>query len=48
MELLIGGAIAAFVAQFGFIWYRLGKVEQKVSDLCREVRANNNTKKGGK
>ena len=42
MEILIGTAIATVVVQFGLIWYRVGRLEQKVTDLCREVRDSNN------
>jgi hypothetical protein len=38
MEALIGTGIALFAGQFALLWYRIGKMEQKLTDLCREVR----------
>lgn len=41
MEALVGSLIGIVIIQFSLLWYRLGKVEQKVKDL-------NNNLKGGK
>ena len=41
MAALIGSLIGIVIVQFSLLWYRLGKVEQKVKDL------NNNLKGGG-
>lgn len=42
MEALVGTLIGVVVAQAGLVWYRLGRLEQKLTDLCREVRDGNN------
>ncbi len=44
MEALVGGLIAIVLGQGGLLWYKLGRLEQKVKDLCREVRDNNSHK----
>ena len=45
MEIMIGTAIATVIVQFGLLWYRVGRLEQKVTDLCREVHESNNKRK---
>ncbi|KKN87085.1 hypothetical protein LCGC14_0263550 [marine sediment metagenome] len=39
MEGLVGGLIGIVIVQFSLLWYKIGKVEQKVKDL------NSNTPK---
>ena len=38
MEALIGSLIGIVIVQFSLLWYRLGKVEQKLQDLNRKVK----------
>lgn len=33
MEGLVGGLIGIVVVQFSLLWYKIGKVEQRVKDL---------------
>jgi len=33
MEALVGGLIGVVIVQFSFLWFRLGKVEQKLRDI---------------
>ena len=33
MEALIGGLLTALIAQFSFIWYKLGKIERHLKEL---------------
>lgn len=46
MEGIIVGVITAFVVHGGLMWYKIGKLEQKLADLCREVRETNKRKEG--
>lgn len=48
MAALIGVLIGIVVSQGGLMWYKLGKLERGLSDLVREVRNNNNIRKGVK
>ena len=45
MEGLIGTLIAVVVGQFSLLWYKLGKMEQKLKALNELL---HNSKKGGK
>lgn len=47
IELAVGLGVA-FITQFGLLWYKIGRLEQNLADLCREVRNGNNKKTGGK
>lgn len=44
MDGWIVGVIVAIAGQFGLLWYKFGKLEQKVKDLCREVHDSNSKK----
>ncbi len=38
------GAVIFVSGQFGLLWYKIGKVEQKVTDICLEVHNMNGNK----
>lgn len=42
MEALVGSLIAVVIAQFSLLWYRIGKVEQKLKNLDNNLRGGNN------
>lgn len=44
MESSIIAVIIAFALHGGVMWYKIGKLEQKLIDLCREVRGSNKKK----
>ena len=48
MEALLGVLLGIVVTQGGLLWYKLGKLERGLADLCREVRNNNKNKGGGR
>jgi len=45
MEALIGVMLGAVITQGALLWYKMGKLEEKVAGLTEEIRNNNNTKK---
>lgn len=47
MDQAIIAVIIAFAVHGGVMWYKLGKMEQKLSDLCRDVHNNYIGKEGG-
>jgi len=47
MEALVGSLAALILGQAGVFWYKLGKVERGLADLCREVH-NGKKRKGAK
>jgi len=47
MEALLIATLSVVVTQAGLLWYKLGKIEGKVEQLCRRVNALND-KEGGK
>lgn len=48
MEGLIGGLIAIVIGQFSLLWYRIGRVEQKLKDLNNNLNSNPGRTKEGK
>lgn len=42
METLVGSLIGIVIIQFSLLWYRIGKVEQKVKDLNNHLKEGNN------
>ena len=42
-EIFISLLVALFV-QFGLLWYKLGRLEAKVIDLCIKIREENHGK----
>ena len=48
MEAVIGVLIGLVVSQGGLLWYKMGKLERGLADLCREVRNNGGSTKEGK
>jgi len=47
MDNTLIGAAVAFILQFGLLWYRLGRVEGKVSEITREIHNGRIHKKRG-
>ena len=47
MEALVGGLIVANIVQFCLLWHRLGKVEQRLTDIAPMVNNKTNPGKGG-
>lgn len=45
MEALIGVLIGAVIGHGSLLWYKMGKLEEKVAGLTEEFRNSNNTKK---
>jgi len=42
MEALVGSLIGIVIVQFSLLWYRIGKVEQKVKDLTNNLKGGKN------
>ena len=42
MEALISSLIGIVIVQFSLLWYRIGRVEQKVKDLNNHLRREGN------
>ena len=38
MEAYLSGLFVFMAAQFGLIWYRLGRLEQKLTDTCNRIK----------
>jgi len=47
MDGSVVAVLVAFMLHGGLMWYKIGRMEQKLSDLCREVRGKNTDDKGG-
>ena len=41
MEALVGSLIVTVIAQFSLLWYRIGRVEQKVKELGNNLKGGN-------
>ena len=42
MEALVGGLIVVSIVQFGLLWYRVGRVEQKMDNHCKQHQGGDN------
>lgn len=42
METLVGSLIGIVVIQFSLLWYRIGRVEQKLKDLGNNLKGGDN------
>jgi hypothetical protein len=48
IETLVIALTGLVVVQFGLLWYRIGKTEQKLDDVCRQLERNGRQYQEGK